>query len=329
MSGTLWSASSPCTTACLTQDPPRQAVSPAVTARRYAAFLATLAGAAAAGQRLAEEDELRLRAGSLLADLGICLVCDADGLAVPAPDTGIGTLIVANHISWLDVLALLAVQPGMLLAKREVGEWPLVGTLVRRAGTRFIDRGSPRELPNTVRELAALLRSGESVIVFPEGTTWCSSPGGPFRRATFQAALDAGAPVRPVTLSYASHGAPTTLPAYVSDGTFVGSLHRIAAARGLSVRVTAHPALSPAGHDRRSLAALAHDVVSGQRAAIPAPTRRPLTHAVPADVRPVAAMTAVMTASMSVTAPTAPDRASRPSLLRTRARPSVRARRLP
>nr|WP_237554569.1 lysophospholipid acyltransferase family protein [Streptomyces sp. SID4948] len=239
--------------------------------------MATLAGAAAAGDRLGEPAELRARAGSLLADLGVGLSCPSDGLAVPVAGAGTGTLVVANHISWLDVLALLAAQPATLLAKREVGQWPLVGTLVRRAGTRFIDREGLRGLPETVRELGALLRAGESVIVFPEGTTWCSVPGGQFRRATFQAALDAGAPVRPVTVSYARHGVPTTLPAYVGAGTFAASLRRVAATRGLTVRLTPHPALDPRGHDRRSLAALAHAAVSDARQAGPAP-RTPGPH---------------------------------------------------
>jgi 1-acyl-sn-glycerol-3-phosphate acyltransferase len=232
-----------------------------VTARRYATFAATLAGAAAVGKRLGEGGELQRQAGMLLADLGVSLIREGERLPVAGARTG--TLIVANHISWLDALALLAVQPATLLAKREVGRWPAVGPLVRRAGTRFIDRGDPRQLPDTVRELAVLLGSGESVVVFPEGTTWCSVPGGPFRRATFQAALDAGAPVRPVTIDYAVQGTPTTLSAFVGEGSFMASFRRVAAARGLAVRVTAHPALDPMGHDRRSLAALAHAAVTG------------------------------------------------------------------
>lgn len=257
MNGGPWAAVSPCSSACVGAE---AGAGRAVALRRYAAFGATLAGAAA-GRPPGPGEDVRRRAGRLLTDLGIRLACEAEELAVPGATTG--TLVVANHISWLDALALLAVQPATLLAKREVGQWPVVGTLVRRAGTRFIDRDGLRGLPDTVRELAALLRSGQSVVVFPEGTTWCSAPGGPFRRATFQAALDAGAPVRPVTLTYTCQGAPTTLPAYVGDGTFAGSLRRVAGARGLSVLVTAHPALQPYGHDRRSLAALARTAVFG------------------------------------------------------------------
>ncbi len=277
MTGGPWVPHSPCTTACVGDRGAHAGAGPALTARRYAAFAVTIAGAAAAGPRLADGGELRSRARALLTALGVRLECEADGLTVSGARTG--TLVVANHISWLDTLALLAVQPATLLAKREVGQWPVVGVLARRAGTRFIDREGLRSLPETVGELSALLRRGESVIVFPEGTTWCSAPGGPFRRATFQAAVDAGAPVRPVTVSYARHGTPTTIPAYVGDGTFAASLHRVAATSDLSVRVVPHPALHPAGHDRRSLAALARTAVSG----VPQNLTEPLPGGCPAS----------------------------------------------
>ncbi|WP_199836279.1 lysophospholipid acyltransferase family protein, partial [Streptomyces sp. NRRL F-4489] len=174
-----------------------------------------------------------------------------------------GTLIVANHISWLDIPALLAVEPLTLLAKREVGGWPLAGGLARRAGTHFIDRTSPRQLPHTVSELAGILASGRSVAVFPQATTWCTPGRGAFRRATFQAALDAGAPVRPVTLAYTQLGRPTTVAAFCGEDTFAASLRRVATARGLAVRVTVHPALPTAGRglDRRTLAAAAERAV--------------------------------------------------------------------
>ncbi|MCZ0973951.1 lysophospholipid acyltransferase family protein [Streptomyces albulus] len=108
---------------------------------------------------------------------------------MPGPGAGAhpGTLIVLNHISWLDIVALLAVEPAVLLAKREVGGWPLVGGLAQRAGTHFIDRTHPRRLPRTVAELSALLAAGRSVAVFPR-----PPPGAPPTRAA-----SAGPPSRP------------------------------------------------------------------------------------------------------------------------------------
>ncbi|NLU71893.1 1-acyl-sn-glycerol-3-phosphate acyltransferase [Streptomyces sp. HNM0575] len=228
--------------------------------RRYASLTATVGGALADGTRLAEPRVLQRRARSVLDALRVGL--DATG-PLRVPGTATGTLIVANHVSWLDVVALLAVEPVPLVAKREVAGWPVVGPLTRRTGNRFLNRDAPRELPVFVRELAAHLRGGGSVAVFPQATTWCTAPGGPFRRAMFQAALWAAAPVRPVAVDYDRHGTRSTSAAYVGGDTLTGSLHRVAATGGLSVRIRALPPLLPQGHDRRSLAAAAHAAVSG------------------------------------------------------------------
>ncbi|QZL06313.1 1-acyl-sn-glycerol-3-phosphate acyltransferase [Streptomyces sp. BHT-5-2] len=270
-----------CTPGCAAHAVPRLPLPGA--ARRTAAFTGAVGRVLAAGPRLADPVHLRGHARALLAALSVGLevrgAADAPGpLSVPGTEPvagpterapgaarAPGTLIVLNHVSWLDIVALLAVEPATLLAKREVGRWPLVGGLARRAGTHFIDRTNPRKLPHTVRELTALLAAGRSVAVFPQATTWCTAEQGAFRRATFQAALDAGAPVRPVTVAYAQQGRPSTVAAFCGDDTFAASLRRVATARGLTVRVTVHPALPTAGRglDRRALAAAAERVVLG------------------------------------------------------------------
>ncbi len=181
---------------------------------------------------------------------------DIDRLSVPGGPGAPGTLIVANHISWLDIVALLAIEPLSFVAKREVRDWPVIGSLAARLGTCFVDRHALRELPASVAELAETLCSGRSVMVFPEGTTWCSLPGGDFRRAPFQAALDAGAPVRPLTIEYFQGGRPSTVSAFVGDDTLAASLGRVLTASGLTLRLRAHEVLAAEG-DRRTLAATA------------------------------------------------------------------------
>ncbi|MFI1742490.1 lysophospholipid acyltransferase family protein [Streptomyces sioyaensis] len=256
-----WDVSSDCTPDCAAHAVPR--VPATVVARRGAVFAHTVRRALTDGTRLADPVRLRGHAAALLDALGIRI----EGAAALSAGDGPGTLVVANHISWLDILALLAVEPVTLLAKREVGGWPVVGGLARRAGTHFIDRTNPRRLPDSVRQVTELLGSGRSVAVFPQATTWCTAEQGAFRRATFQAALDAGAPVRPVTLDYTQQGLPSTVAAFCGDDTFAGSLRRVLAARGLTIRVTAHPALTAADGDldRRELAALAERAVRGCR----------------------------------------------------------------
>ncbi|MFG3280960.1 lysophospholipid acyltransferase family protein [Streptomyces sp. NPDC048111] len=249
-----WSVEAPCTPHCLTGAAPR--VPLAETARRYAALTRTLTHSLAMGDRLADPRVLREQARAVLRALGVRLETD------PAPGGGApGALIVANHISWLDAVALLAVEPATVLAKHEVARWPVAGTLARRIGAHFIDRTAMRELPLVVQQLARTLHSGRSVLVFPQATTWCSVTGGCFRRAAFQAAIDAGAPVRPVTVDYVQAGAPSTVAAFLGGDDFTSSLRRVAAARGLSVRITVHSDLR--GTDRRDLAAAARAAVCG------------------------------------------------------------------
>jgi 1-acyl-sn-glycerol-3-phosphate acyltransferase len=210
---------------------------------------------------------VRLMSVALVLVMGLLLVPLLRGAALPAVARGIlaalgvrlrwrgaaprpGTLLVANHVSWLDIVALLAVSPVRMVAKCEVRGWPGIGGLAAVTGAIFLDRSRPRTLPATVAEVAAALRAGRSVAVFPEGTTFCGASRGRFRPAMFQAAVDSGAPVVPVSISYDS-----TAPAFVGDDTLWSSVRRVAALRGTTVTLISAPPLRPvAGADRRSLA---------------------------------------------------------------------------
>lgn len=195
-----------------------------------------------------------------------------------------GALIVSNHVSWLDVVVLLAYAPVRLLAKCEVRSWPVIGAIGSAAGTVFIDRDRPRALPATVADVADALRAGQIVAAFPEGTTWCGQSGGRFRSALFQAAIDAGVPVAPMTLTFKlGNGAATTVAAYIGEDTLLASVRRVLMARGLLVTLRAHPALHPVpGASRRVLARAAQAVVAGT----PTPILPPPEPAVPQPLPP-------------------------------------------
>ncbi|MER7376255.1 lysophospholipid acyltransferase family protein [Streptomyces lanatus] len=172
-----------------------------------------------------------------------------------APDGGV--LLVANHVSWLDIPLLAAVRPARMLAKSEIRDWPVAGWLTARSGALFIDRDRIRALPEMVARIAGALRAGEAVAVFPEGSTWCGRANGQFRRAAFQAALDAGAPVQPVRLNYWS-----TAAAFVGDDSLLASVWRVARARELVAEVEVLEPITPDGRaDRRSLARAAEMAV--------------------------------------------------------------------
>lgn len=220
----------------------------------------------------------------LIAALGIRL--DVRGW-IPADRGPVGVLHVANHISWIDHLALLATFPLPAVAKREVADWPLIGRFAQALGMIFIDRDRLLSLPTEVARVSDVLRSGTGVLVTPEGTTWCGAGMGRFRPAMFQAAIDAGAVVRPVAIRYRTEdGGPTSAAAFVGPDSLIRSLRRVIATRGLVVEVHSLPVL-PAriSTDRRALALLAeYSIAEITEASAPAVARHPI----PTRARPVA-----------------------------------------
>jgi 1-acyl-sn-glycerol-3-phosphate acyltransferase len=197
-----------------------------------------------------------------------------------------GVLVVANHLSWLDILVLGAVHPMRMVAKREIQGWPVIGALAARFGTLFVDRGGLRSLPGVIEQATEALRGGAVVGLFPEGTTWCGAASGQFRRAGFQAALDAGVPVRPVAQRMRlPDGTPTGVGAFIGDDTLLDSLLRVIRLPELVLEVEVLPALLPEpGLDRRELARRAELAVAAATGVpAPAPPRRP---SVRPDARP-------------------------------------------
>ncbi|UPZ34012.1 1-acyl-sn-glycerol-3-phosphate acyltransferase [Streptomyces sp. LRE541] len=191
-----------------------------------------------------------------------------------APPTG-GLLLVANHISWLDIPLLAAVRPARMLAKAEIRHWPVAGALTASSGALFIERDRLRALPETVGRIAESLRGGGAVVVFPEGSTWCGRAQGRFRRAAFQAALDADAAVQPVRLHYRHDGgAVSTAPAFVGSDSLLTSVWRVVSARDLVAEVRVGPVLPPGcAADRRALAQAA-ETVTGHFACAARPALR-------------------------------------------------------
>jgi len=174
-----------------------------------------------------------------------------------------GVLLVGNHVSWLDIVVMTALTAPSsrgssrgaggvrvrMVAKTEVGSWPVIGRLARASGAIFVDRSRPRLLPQTVAEVAGSLRRGDAVQVFPEGTTTCGVHPARWRAAFLQAALDAGAPVQRFTLLFSTQKA-----AFVEDDTLVTSLLRVLRLRGLSVTVLLDEAQPTGTASRKELA---------------------------------------------------------------------------
>ncbi|WP_307867680.1 lysophospholipid acyltransferase family protein [Umezawaea beigongshangensis] len=261
MSAHAWMPQSPCGTGCVDTSGPR-ASAPLAALRTLLALTVLLAGVGvllgiALLRGRSREALVRGWFRALLRAFGVRL--RVHGPARFQGTAGRGVLVVSNHVSWLDELAIDAVQPIRLVAKRDIRDWPLLGPVATAARTVYLDRERLSLLPGTVAELTGVLRDGAAVGVHAEGTTWCGLASGRYRPALFQAALDAGVPVRPVVLRYVlADGSSTTLPAFVGADTLVDSLRRVLRARGLVVEVHVLDEIAPGrATDRRTLAALA------------------------------------------------------------------------
>ena len=177
-------------------------------------------------------------------------------------------LVVSNHISWLDILVLLAVQPVRFVSKAEIKRWPVIGWLATNAGTLYIERESRRDALRVVHHIAEALRgedpvygaAGSIIAVFPEGTTSDGSTVLPFHANLIQAAISAHAPVQPVALRFedAASGERSFAASYIDDDTLFTSVWRLMCAQPLSV-VVSFGRLQVAGQrDRREWAADLH-----------------------------------------------------------------------
>lgn len=174
-----------------------------------------------------------------------------------------GVLVVANHVSWVEILALSTLRPLRMVAKNEIRTWPVIGGVAEALGAVFVDRDSPRSLPASVDAIRRALDDGHAVGVFPEGTTWCGAAAGTFRRAAFQAAVDAAAPVRPVAVVLRTpDGRPARGASFVGGETLLANLYRLVHRPGLVCELTVLPMIHP-GPDRAGLARRAAEAIGG------------------------------------------------------------------
>ncbi len=165
-------------------------------------------------------------------------------------------LLLANHISWLDIAAIHAVAPrARFVSKADVLAWPLLGWLIRHAGTLFIERERKRDALRVLHQIGSALQAGDLVAVFPEGTTGSGRGLLPFHANLLQSAIVTAAPVQGVALRYSdAEHAVSPAAEFLGDTTLLQTVWRMLGTRGLAVRVDLLPALPSAGAERRALA---------------------------------------------------------------------------
>ncbi len=164
-------------------------------------------------------------------------------------------MLVANHVSWLDIYVLNAVRPVSFVSKMEVLSWPLVGWLARKTGTLFIDRSKRHDIARVNNELSRVLLKGGCVAVFPEGTTSDGSIVRHFHASLLQPAVLSQSRVWPAAIRY-FHADRTlnTAPAYIDELTFADSLKLVLSQAVILVEVEFLQPINAHGKARRELA---------------------------------------------------------------------------
>lgn len=172
-------------------------------------------------------------------------------------------MLVANHVSWLDIFVINAVLPVRFVAKSEVRLWPAIGWLSAKTGTLFIERGRRRDTARINSEVADALRAGDVIAVFPEGTTTDGAQVLRFHSALLQPALMAGAQVHPVALRFErGDGSLCVEAAYDGDTSLWHTLLQIIAQPVIDAQIWFLPPLPPAGAHRRELADAAQQLIA-------------------------------------------------------------------
>jgi 1-acyl-sn-glycerol-3-phosphate acyltransferase len=204
--------------------------------------------------RLGQQDrEARVHAWAQAMLQGVGIELSIRGL----PVTSGPALLVANHLSWLDIVVMHASRYCRFVSKSDIKHWPLVGTLAAGAGTLYIERESRRDAHRVVHQMAERLQLGEVLAVFPEGTTGDGITLKPFHANLLQAAISVNAPVQPIALRFvdAATGEICFAPRYIDDDSIFVSIWETLCVPRLRADVVFGESQHCQGRDRRSWAA--------------------------------------------------------------------------
>lgn len=175
-------------------------------------------------------------------------------------------LLVANHISWMDIHAINSFSPIRFVAKSEVEEWPIFGWMAKQLGTIFIKRNNARHARQIAGDIALVLNA-QSVCIFPEGTSTDGEAVLPFKPNLFEAAIIANAPVYSLAISYKSaiSGMRNIAPAFIGEMGLLESMSNILNSSNLLVELSFLPppeSVTALGRDRKWLALQSQEAIS-------------------------------------------------------------------
>jgi 1-acyl-sn-glycerol-3-phosphate acyltransferase len=168
-------------------------------------------------------------------------------------------ILVSNHISWLDIIAIGQYLPAYFVAKSDISSWPVIGYLAKQGGTIFIHRGNKQHIKTTAEKMVWLLKQNSNIIAFPEGTTTRGDEVLHFHASLFQPALLTRSAIQPVAIQY--QGAAQELAPFIGDDAFVPHLIRMLALDKIEIRLSFLPVLNSSGKNRHSVSLEARDTI--------------------------------------------------------------------
>lgn len=207
----------------------------------------------------------------LLRILNVKVVRSGDPDAVPR---GEPVLVLSNHVSWLDVFVIRSSLECRFVAKSEIRHWPLVGWMVEKQSTVFVQRARRHDTSRVNRALEDALRSGDRMVLFPEGTTTDGTEVKPFHGSLLQPLVHADGYALPVAVRYLyPDGRLNDGATYTGDRSLWDSTKLIAGQKEIHVELHVLPPVHAVGRHRRDLAEHCAGAVAGALS-LPAPGSR-------------------------------------------------------
>ena len=195
---------------------------------------------------------------------------------MPPPYEISRAMLVANHVSWLDVYSLQTVCPARFVAKAEIRGWPLLGWLSRNAGTLFIERSKRSDTARINKHISEALASGDRVAVFPEGTTGDGKTLMHFHASLLQPAVTVGALMYPVAIRYTNMAGEISTAAPYVNISMIESLRRILKEPWINVELMVGAPIDSNGKNRRELARCVEHAIA-DALLLPVPHKTPGT----------------------------------------------------
>ena len=168
-------------------------------------------------------------------------------------------LMVANHISWMDIIVIQSIKPSIFVAKSDVASWPLFGWVAQMTGTIFIKREKVSDIKKALKKMKRRLIK-RSVCIFPEGTSTNGRYLLPFKSNLFQSSIDTNKSILPLCLRYKQKGMYSDKVAFIDDMSLVDSIMKIKKEIDISVEVEVLQPVRPRGN-RKELAVYVQEIL--------------------------------------------------------------------